>query len=121
MGDELITDWTPDSRAYVTREAAERRAERIRRSGFDDLRCYARVMELELCAEPTDADRLLADRTAWYLHAKNVEAENARLRELMADMWRHGMCACEHERDCVACQYAYPGRMQELGIEVSDS
>lgn len=47
---------------------------------------------------------------------ERLEQGNAKLRELVADMWRHGMCECEHERDCVACQFAYPGRMQELGI-----
>lgn len=125
IGESII-----DKRAYVTRDAAERRAERIRRSGYDEIEEYARVIELELCAEPTDADRLIAERTVWYLHAQNVEAENAKLRELVRDMW-HDMpksesCGWDSEHNhCTGydscngeCSYWY--RMNRLGIEVDE-
>ena len=70
----------------------------------------------------TDYERGVEQASSIYREViREYVAENDKLRELVRDMWRHGMCACEHERDCVACQYAYPGRMQELGIEVSDS
>lgn len=49
---------------------------------------------------------------------KNSEAENVELRELVRDMWRHGMCECEERQDCAECKYGFLDRMRELGIEV---
>lgn len=46
------------------------------------------------------------------------KAENAKLRELVADMWNEGMCECGSRGKCARCEYGYPDRMRELGIEV---
>ena len=99
IGESII-----DKRAYVTRDAAERRAERIRRSGCDEIEEYARVVELELCAEPTDADKLIAERTVWYLHARNVEAENAKLRKSLE---RAAGIIADICGECPACRYEW--------------
>ena len=45
-------------------------------------------------------------------------AENAKLRELVRDMWHEGMCECGSRGKCASCEYDYPTRMRELGIEV---
>ena len=59
-----------------------------------------------------------------------IDEENAKLRELVRDMWR-GMCN-SYSRNCFACKH-YPRtasqkcecefrtRMRELGIEVDDA
>ena len=56
-----------------------------------------------------------------------LRMENKKLRELVRDMWRDGMCDCDEfmvcaqgEYHCAECEYHYPDRMRELGIEVSD-
>lgn len=63
------------------------------------------------------------------LRDKNAELrdENERLRELVRDMWRDGMCECDElrvcprgEYHCAKCEYHYPDRMRELGIEADD-
>ncbi len=41
--------WTIHRRAYTTREAAEKEAERLSGTDDDGIRTYARVIELELC------------------------------------------------------------------------
>ena len=46
------------------------------------------------------------------------QAENAKLRELVRDMWHEGMCECGSRGKCASCEYDYPTRMRELGIEV---
>ena len=46
--------------------------------------------------------------------------ENAELRELVRDMWHDGMCDCDERYTCAECEYGYPKRMKELGIEVDD-
>jgi regulator of replication initiation timing len=48
----------------------------------------------------------------------NLRAENARLRELVRDMWRDGMCECDERGACAECEYHYHERMSELGIEL---
>ncbi len=48
------------------------------------------------------------------------QAENAKLRELVEDMWHEGMCECGSRGKCASCEYDYPTRMRELGIEVDD-
>lgn len=48
------------------------------------------------------------------------KAENAKLRELVADMWHEGMCECGSRGKCASCEYDYPTRMRELGIEVGE-
>ena len=61
------------------------------------------------------------------LRDKNAELrdENEKLRELVRDMWRDGMCDCDEfrvcargEYHCAQCEYHYPDRMRELGIEI---
>jgi hypothetical protein len=47
-----------------------------------------------------------------------LKAENAELRELVADMWRDGMCECDERGACAQCEYHFPDRMKDLGIEV---
>ena len=48
--------------------------------------------------------------------------ENRKLRELVEDMWHDGMCDCDEFSHsigvCVKCEYGYPERMRDLGIEV---
>lgn len=44
--------------------------------------------------------------------------ENAKLRELVSDMWHDGMCDCDENGACAKCEYGYLERMRELGIEV---
>lgn len=45
------------------------------------------------------------------------KAENAKLRELVADMWNEGMCECGSRGKCARCEYGYPDRMRELGVD----
>lgn len=47
-----------------------------------------------------------------------LKAENARLRELVRDMWHDGMCECDERGACAECEYGFPARMHELGVEV---
>lgn len=63
---------------------------------------------------------LRADINAFSDAAQALERENAKLRELMADMRRYGMCECEHKDDCQTCEFAFPRRMRELGLEWGD-
>ena len=51
---------------------------------------------------------------------KKLEAENTKLRELVRDMWRDGMCECDERWNCEACEYGYLDRIREFGIEVKD-
>ena len=43
--------------------------------------------------------------------------ENAKLRELVRDMWHEGMCECGSRGKCARCEYGYPDRMRELGVD----
>ena len=60
--------------------------------------------------------------TIWQLRddLQRTNAENARLRELVRDMWRDGMCECDERGACAECEYHYPDRMRELGVEVDE-
>ena len=49
-----------------------------------------------------------------------LQTENAKLRELVRDMWHEGMCECGSRGKCASCEYDYPTRMRELGIEVDE-
>ena len=49
-----------------------------------------------------------------------LQAENAKLRELVRDMWHEGMCECGSRGKCASCEYDYPTRMRELGSEVDE-
>jgi len=48
----------------------------------------------------------------------DLQTENAKLRELVRDMRHEGMCECGSRGKCASCEYDYPTRMRELGIEV---
>ena len=63
-------------------------------------------------------DQRIYDRCL--IRVGELEAENAKLRELVADMWNEGMCECGSRGKCARCEYGYPDRMRELGIEVSE-
>lgn len=56
-----------------------------------------------------------------YLEALNslekLEAENVKLRELVRDMWSDGMCECDEHGACAECEYHFPDRMRELGVD----
>lgn len=47
-----------------------------------------------------------------------LKAENSKLMELVRDMWHYGMCNCADRYDCYSCKYDFPGRIEELGVEV---
>ena len=49
-----------------------------------------------------------------------LDKENAKLRELVRDMWHEGMCECGSRGKCASCEYDYPTRMRELGVEVDE-
>ena len=49
-----------------------------------------------------------------------LQTENDKLRELVRDMWHEGMCECGSRGKCASCEYDYPTRMRELGIEVDE-
>ena len=50
----------------------------------------------------------------------DLKEENAKLRELVRDMWHEGMCECGSRGKCASCEYDYPTRMRDLGIEVGE-
>lgn len=64
-----------------------------------------------MCREAAD--------TIWELRddLQRANAENAKLRELVRDMWHEGMCECGSRGKCASCEYGYPDRMREFGVE----
>lgn len=50
--------------------------------------------------------------------AEFLMRENSKLRELVRDMWENGMCECDERGACAECEYHFPKRMRELGVEV---
>ena len=46
-----------------------------------------------------------------------LEKQNAQLRELVRDMWHDGMCECDERGACAECEYHFPDRMRELGVD----
>lgn len=46
-----------------------------------------------------------------------LKAENAKLLELVRDMWHEGMCECDECGACAECEYGYLDRMRELGVD----
>ena len=59
------------------------------------------------------------------LKVDKLSDDNAKLRELVRDMWHDGMCDCDEfrvcaqgEYHCAQCEYHYPDCMRELGIEI---
>jgi hypothetical protein len=74
-------------------------------------------------SEEAKTARAIADGLEW--EVEDLKAENAELRELVRDMWRDGMCDCDEcgafvqgEYHCAQCEYHFPDRMRELGIEI---
>ena len=51
----------------------------------------------------------------------DLQRDNAKLKELVRDMWRDGMCECDERGACTECEYGYHERMREAGIEVGDA
>ena len=60
---------------------------------------------------------LVMKLNAEHLVRQNMERENAKLRELVRDMWNEGMCECGSRGKCARCEYGYPDRMRELGVD----
>ena len=71
----------------------------------------------DFCAAQTDAQMAYIEAER---EVDRLQTENEKLRKLVADMWREGMCECGSLGKCATCMYEYPTRMRELGIEVSD-
>ena len=46
-----------------------------------------------------------------------LEKQNAKLRELVRDMWHDGMCECDERGACAECEYHYTDRMRELVVD----
>ena len=67
--------------------------------------------------EERDMYRDLVDHMVHPDIPDQLAAENARLRELVRDMWRDGMCECDERGACATCEYHFPDRMSELGVE----
>ena len=78
--------------------------ERARRS---DALYYDNISRRELCDRIANLESDLEDS----------KAKNAKLRELVADMWNEGMCECGSRGKCARCEYGYPDRMRELGVD----
>ena len=88
---------------------------------IDELREFAGDGSMEWVTGPIRASVLRdAADTIWQLRddLQRTNAENAKLRELVADMWHEGMCECGSRGKCASCEYDYPTRMRELGVEV---
>jgi len=58
---------------------------------------------------------------------RRLISDNEKLKALVRDMWHDGMCDCDEirfcaqdEYHCAECEYHYPDRMRELGIEVGE-
>ena len=62
-------------------------------------------------------DLAFGNMDALYASNERLKAENAKLRELAADMWNEGMCECGSRGKCARCEYGYPDRMRELGVD----
>lgn len=78
---------------------------------------YLWAMNKDLHKQLGDADRINGGLVG---ENESLKAENEKLRELVRDMWRDGMCDCDEQWTCTECEYGYHERMQELGIEVGD-
>ena len=98
MGDLTAKcDWHDSTLSIVLPEDPERIAVRLFDSRYAPARLYV-----------PEADAL------------QLHAENAKLRELVRDMWHDGMCECDERGACATCEYGYLDRMRELGVEVDE-
>ena len=69
----------------------------------------------DFCNAQTDAQMAYIEAER---EVDRLQTENAKLRELVRDMWHEGMCECGSRGKCASCEYDYPTRMRERGIEV---
>jgi len=84
------------------------------------------VAEVESWKAANEKLRKSIDETCagWAEAYETLEADNAKLRELVYDMWCDGMCDCDElvaprgQYHCAQCQYHYRERMRDLGVEV---
>ena len=67
--------------------------------------------------ERAEADKLREQGARMFDKTLELGTENAKLRELIRDMWSEGMCECGSLGKCATCMYEYPTRMRELGVE----
>lgn len=68
----------------------------------------------DFCNAQTDAQMAYIEAER---EVDRLQTENAKLRELVADMWNEGMCECGSRGKCARCEYGYPDRMRELGVD----
>ena len=47
----------------------------------------------------------------------DLQRDYEELKSLVRDMWHDGMCDCDERGACTECEYGYPDRMREAGIE----
>lgn len=80
----------------------------------------AKALHELLQEERVESAKLRHDLEEANNQAEEVCIENAKLRELVRDMWHEGMCECGSRGKCASCEYDYPTRMRELGIELND-
>lgn len=116
-------EWNPEPVRYVNEAKAP-----LRDPGFwtADLTWHVQLGRLPEAVEVVLPDgrgrEVYSARSRRYVpqeRLERLEAESAKLRELVRDMWHDGMCDCdEYRRDCSTCEYGYPNRMRELGVEV---
>ena len=80
---------------------------------------YAHAKALRELLQEARAEnaKLVMKLNAEHIVRQNVERENAKLRELVRDMWNEGMCECGSRGKCARCEYGYPDRMRELGVD----
>lgn len=136
LSNSLLDYSYPDGNVYLTREAAERRAARMTYSD-DCVEYFARVMELK-CKWDTDLLGPFLDYTVahefdamdkqcealklelmWTRFARTkLQAENAKLHELVRDMWREVASACMDQAIPHDTLREFSDRMRELGVEV---
>jgi hypothetical protein len=89
--------------------------------GIEVIETGSRLLMAEDVAELTEYIEQLESENAKLRSMRDTWQENdAKLRELVRDMWHDGMCECDERGACAECEYHFPDRMRELGIEVSD-
>ena len=81
---------------------------------------FGHMDALQSANERLKAENAKLQKQAARLFDKTLElaTKNAKLQELVQDMWSDGMCECDERWTCAECEYHYTDRMRELGIEV---